>query len=178
MHLHLELMLPWNPRSARQQRHRVKGPGYGQKAHSVACDAAKPRNSAGAASAPGAACSCGWPRGGSGLRSGVLMHTAPAAAQQARSPAHAHAGRRASAGRASGESWADLGGLGWPMGGPLGLNELLSAVWGAAHKGASLVRGPVRLVLSHPKSGQLRKWATRANFRSRPATGLLQPRGT
>ena len=29
----------------------------------------------------------------------------------------------------------------------------------------------------HPKSGQLRKWATRANFRSRPATGLLQPRG-
>ena len=35
-----------------------------------------------------------------------------------------------------------------------------------------------RLIEWHPKSGQLRKWATRANFRSRPATGLQQPRGT
>ena len=66
VHLHLELMLPWNPRSARQQWHRVKGPGYGQKAHGVACDAAKPCNSAGATSAPGTVCSCGRPWGRAG----------------------------------------------------------------------------------------------------------------
>ena len=29
--------------------------------------------------------------------------------------------------------------------------ELLSAVWGAAHKGASLVRGPVRVVTGAPR---------------------------